>query len=82
MKRHPEMSDGISSRLTALQSDWKRLLELSEQRRTALQDAHRQQKLKADMRELREWVEAAVKRMRDMELPSTVADAEAAIQVL
>jgi len=82
MSRHPEMSEGISSRLSAVQNDWQKLLELSKQRKAALQAAHKQHKLEENLEELRDWVKTTVKRMKDMELPSTVAEAEAAIQVL
>lgn len=75
------MAPSINEKLSALQEHWKKLQDLTTKRRNALQVAYTRHKFRADLKELENWVDEAIVRMKGKELPSTVPEAEAAIHL-
>ncbi|XP_034253991.1 spectrin beta chain, non-erythrocytic 1 isoform X5 [Thrips palmi] len=80
-QKYPDMAAPIRNKLSALTDDWRNLLQLSRKRRDALSAAYTLHKFKADLRELDIWVGEAIKRMGSSELPSSVPEAEAMLQL-
>lgn len=75
------MAPSIDGKLSTLQEQWNRLQDLTAKRREALQAAYTRHKFRADLNELKNWVDEAIDRMKSGGLPTTVADAEAAIHL-
>lgn len=75
------MASSINEKLTILRDQWSRLQDLTAKRRNALQMAYTRHKFRSDLKELQDWVEEAVSKMKDKELPTTVPEAEAAIHL-
>ncbi|XP_052120778.1 spectrin beta chain, non-erythrocytic 1 isoform X4 [Frankliniella occidentalis] len=80
-QKYPDMAVPIFNKLSALTDDWRNLLQLSRKRRDALSAAYTLHKFKSDLKELDIWVGEAIKRMGSSELPSSVPEAEAMLQL-
>lgn len=75
------MAPSIAEKLSMLRDQWKTLQDLTTKRRNDLQTAYTRHKFCADLKELQDWLEEAISRMKDNELPTTVSEAEAAINL-
>ncbi|XP_075227745.1 spectrin beta chain, non-erythrocytic 5 kst isoform X2 [Lycorma delicatula] len=81
VQKYPDMSTPIRAKLTELQDNWRQLQGLSRARRDRLTAAYTTHKFRADLRELEVWVLDTIKRMGSSELPATIAEAEAALEL-
>ncbi|XP_063234159.1 spectrin alpha chain, non-erythrocytic 1 isoform X2 [Bacillus rossius redtenbacheri] len=79
--KYPDMAAPIRAKLSELQESWRGLQQLARQRRDALTAAHALHRFHADLREIEAWVADTVKRMDSSDLPATVAEAEAMLQL-
>lgn len=75
------MSTPIRAKLTELQDNWRQLQGLSRARRDRLTAAYTTHKFRSDLKELEVWVLDTIKRMNSSELPATIAEAEAALEL-
>lgn len=80
-KKYPHKKDDISDKLQELKNNWQDLQELINQRREKLKNAYILQKFMSDLRELEAWVADAVKKMNAVDLPTTIAEAEAQLEL-
>ncbi|KAK6641322.1 hypothetical protein RUM44_013031 [Polyplax serrata] len=81
IKRYPEMAPSINEKLSALRDQWTKLLDLTSKRRNSLEIAFTRHKFRSDLKELQDWVEEAINKMKGQELPTSIPDAEAAIHL-
>ncbi|XP_049846907.1 spectrin beta chain, non-erythrocytic 1 isoform X2 [Schistocerca gregaria] len=77
MQKHPD----IRGKLAELAESWRALQQLAHQRRKALSAAHTLHKFHADLHELELWVADTIKRIDSSELPATIAEAEAMLEL-
>ena len=80
-QKYPDMAVPIRNKLSALTDDWRNLQQLSKCRHDALAAAYTRHKFRAELHEVEVWVGEAIKRMTSAELPTTVAEAEAMVQL-
>ncbi|XP_043484059.1 spectrin alpha chain [Leptopilina heterotoma] len=80
-KKYPENAKEISSILSELQGNWNQLQQLSQTRRETLNQAYTIHKFQADLHELEIWVADTIKRMEDAESATTIAEAEASLEL-
>lgn len=75
------MSTGSQTKLKELQNSWTNLRALANQRRDALNIAHTNHKFLFNLKELELWVADATKRMTSNELPNSISEAQAALEL-
>lgn len=75
------MSGSITEKSSHLKQQWEKLQDLTLKRRNALQAAYTRHKFHSDLKELQDWIEEAINKMKGKELPASVAEAEAAIHL-
>ncbi|XP_066999614.1 spectrin beta chain, non-erythrocytic 5 isoform X3 [Anabrus simplex] len=81
VQKYPDMSAPIRTKLSELQENWRALQQLSQRRREALGNAYTQHKFHSELHELELWVADTIKRMGSSELPSSIAEAEAMLEL-
>nr|CAD7395713.1 unnamed protein product [Timema poppensis] len=81
VQKYPDMSTPIRSKLSELQESWRNLQLLARQRKEALTVAYTLHKFHADLREIEAWVADTIKRMDSSELPATISEAEAMLEL-
>nr|CAD7444142.1 unnamed protein product [Timema bartmani] len=81
VQKYPDMSTPIRSKLSELQETWRNLQLLARQRKEALTVAYTLHKFHADLREIEAWVADTIKRMDSSELPATISEAEAMLEL-
>lgn len=80
-KKYPHKKDDINEKLQELKNHWQDLQQLINQRREKLKNAYILQKFMSDLRELEAWVTDAVKKMNAGDLPTTIVEAEAQLEL-
>ncbi|KAK7865818.1 hypothetical protein R5R35_001276 [Gryllus longicercus] len=81
VQKHPDLSSSIRTKLSELQENWRSLQQLSARRRDLLVNAYTQHKFQAELHDLELWVADTIKRMGSRELPGSIAEAEAALEL-
>ncbi|XP_039289552.1 LOW QUALITY PROTEIN: spectrin alpha chain, non-erythrocytic 1-like [Nilaparvata lugens] len=81
VQKYPDMASPIRSMLVDVQDKWRQLQSAGRMRRERLNGAYTAHKFSADLRELELWVTDAIKRIHSGELPATIAEAQAALQL-
>lgn len=75
------MSSPILAKLSELQEAWRNLLTLSRTRKEILNMAHTNHKFTADLKEVELWVADTIKKMDSSELPTSILEAKAALEL-
>ncbi|KAL1131759.1 hypothetical protein AAG570_011372 [Ranatra chinensis] len=81
VNKYPDMATAIRNKLNELQDNWHQLQSLACSRSSALEAAYTSHKFQADLKELELWVNDTIKRMSSSELPTNIAEAEAALEL-
>lgn len=79
--KYPGNASQINAILSELETNWSELRRLSDDRRASLGQAHTLHKFRAETRELESWVADAVKRMNEVEPPTSISEAEALLEL-
>lgn len=75
------MSSPIRAKLSELQEAWRNLQALSRTRKEVLKIAHTNHKFTADLKEVELWVADTIKKMDSSELPTSISEAKAALEL-
>ncbi|KAJ8678764.1 hypothetical protein QAD02_014551 [Eretmocerus hayati] len=80
-QKYPDNASQISAMLLELQTNWNELQRLTTDRRESLSHAYTLHKFRAELHELEIWVADTIKRMKDVEPPTTILEAEALLEL-
>ncbi|XP_031782461.2 spectrin beta chain, non-erythrocytic 1 isoform X3 [Nasonia vitripennis] len=80
-QKYPEKASQINGILSELETNWSELQRLTSDRRQALIQAYTLHKFRAELRELEIWVAETIKRMNEVEPPTTILEAEALLEL-
>lgn len=81
IQKYPDMAAPIRTKLSELQDNWRQLHQLSQNRRQKLGAAYTLHKFLNDLHELDVWVGDTIKKMGSSELPNSIAEAEAMLEL-
>ena len=80
-QKYPEKAAQINAILSELETNWNELQLLTSERRQSLSQAYTLHKFRAELRELETWVADAIKRMNEVEPPTSILEAEALLEL-
>ncbi|XP_037299211.1 spectrin alpha chain, non-erythrocytic 1 isoform X2 [Manduca sexta] len=78
---HPDHAKEIEASVQNLREGWDKLQQLAEKRTALLDQAIAEHKFDETLKELELWVSETVKRMDESEMPETVAEAQALLEL-
>jgi spectrin beta len=80
-QKYPENAAQINGILSELETNWQELQRLTNERRASLSQAYTLHKFRAELRELEIWVADTIKRMKEVEPPTGILEAETLLEL-
>ncbi|CAG0913206.1 unnamed protein product [Notodromas monacha] len=80
-KKYPDSVSSILQRLSDLQESWRALIDKSDVRKQALTASHTYHKFQSELNELERWSKNIREKMNSMSIPTSLAEAEANLQL-